>query len=664
MKRSTGTIFGLLVVAGILSGCMMTGQPVSSDVGETEITETSVRPQDDYYRAINEETIRNAVFDYNATEAGSSFDQEPIYDQVRGIIKEVVEGDGYEKGTEEYIIKTAYDRYLDYDFTSKDVPSDLIDIINEIDNVKTVDELLVLDARLVRDYSLSSILNLTVGKDFLNSGRMVLTFHQIKGIGGTDFKTLDEDYSPLNNLKKNAGNILQAMGHDVEYSDKAGLNLGYIVMDIHNSTDMEIIECDRDYIYFELLTKDETAAILSNVDLDGYLSEIGYDLSYCDRFGVYDKDQLKGLNDVLTDDNLDGLKAYELMTFVNAYSKFLAPYSDKLVSYMRSAAVTPEEAIDDIGYQFSSETDILYVEKYYDAETDAAIITICDNVKEGYRELISDATWLSEDTREGLLRKLDNIVYVTGADAVRHGTEGYEDISTTDYYHFMMDYQRLKTKEDIASLGKTADRKDIAMPMLIFNACYDPSLNNITITAAITNKPFFDKDADFYTNLGGIGFVIAHEIGHAFDSNCILFDEDGVYDPSWIDSSDVDKLQERNEQAVKYFEENFPVFEIYHVDGERTLGENYADLGGMECIMTLTKTKEDRIKVFENYARIWCIKQVDTRLFELLDYDTHSPEMIRTNAILATLDEFYETYDVKEGDGMYIAPDKRISRWH
>ena len=79
---------------------------------------------------------------------------------------------------------------------------------------------------------------------------------------------------------------------------------------------------------------------------------------------------------------------------------------------------------------------------------------------------------------------------------------------------------------------------------------------------------------------------------------------------------------------------------------------------------TKTKTKEDRIKVFENYARIWCIKQVDTRLFELLDYDTHSPEMIRTNAILATLDEFYETYDVKEGDGMYIAPDKRISRWH
>ena len=100
------------------------------------------------------------------------------------------------------------------------------------------------------------------------------------------------------------------------------------------------------------------------------------------------------------------------------------------------------------------------------------------------------------------------------------------------------------------------------------------------------------------------------------------------------------------------------------MDGERTLGENYADLGGMECITLLAKTKEDRVKVFENYAKIWCIKMVDTEFFDALDYDVHSPEIIRTNAVLATLDAFYETYDVKEGDGMYIAPEDRISRWY
>ena len=171
-------------------------------------------------------------------------------------------------------------------------------------------------------------------------------------------------------------------------------------------------------------------------------------------------------------------------------------------------------------------------------------------------------------------------------------------------------------------------------------------------------------DADYYTNLGGLGMVIAHEMGHAFDSNCILFDENGKYDPSWIASEDYDKLVERNEAAVRYFEDNFTIFGVYHVDGEQTLGENYADLGAMECITSLTHNNEERELLFTNYATIWSEKRVDSTLIDQIDVDEHSPSIIRVNAILSTLDSFYETYDVTEGDGMYIAPEDRISRWY
>ena len=153
-------------------------------------------------------------------------------------------------------------------------------------------------------------------------------------------------------------------------------------------------------------------------------------------------------------------------------------------------------------------------------------------------------------------------------------------------------------------------------------------------------------------------------MGHAFDSNCIVFDKNGVYDPDWIAPEDLNALNERNEKAVSYFEDNFTVFGVYHVNGEKTLGENYADLGGMECVTSLAKTEEDLEKIFENYAVIWCLKRVDATIVDLIAYDEHSPEVIRTNAILSTLDCFYEVYDVKEGDGMYVAPEKRISRWH
>ena len=153
-------------------------------------------------------------------------------------------------------------------------------------------------------------------------------------------------------------------------------------------------------------------------------------------------------------------------------------------------------------------------------------------------------------------------------------------------------------------------------------------------------------------------------MGHAFDSNCILFNSKGEYDPSWITQADMDALEERNEQAKKYFEENFTVFGIYHVDGEQTLGENYADLGGVECICTLAKTKEDRVKLFESYATIWCEIASDDVIIDQIAYDVHSPSYIRVNAILSIVDAFYETYDIKEGDGMYIAPEERISRWY
>ena len=153
-------------------------------------------------------------------------------------------------------------------------------------------------------------------------------------------------------------------------------------------------------------------------------------------------------------------------------------------------------------------------------------------------------------------------------------------------------------------------------------------------------------------------------MGHAFDSNCIVFNSKGEYKPDWIPSEDMATLKARNEKAVRYFEDNFKVFGIYHVDGEKTLGENYADLGAMECITSLTKTKEDRIRLFENYATIWSEMRTDDAIINQVADDVHSPSVIRVNAVLSTIGAFYETYDVKEGDGMYIAPEKRISRWY
>ena len=637
--------------------------PDNSKPGQSE--EAPARPQDDYYRFVNEDFLKTVKFKYKANTAGGSFDQDMITDEVRQILDEVVKGSGYEAGSEEDILQRAYKLHLAYDYENSPVPQKLQDMIEEIKNADTLEKLLDADAKMSKEFAVQSLLNASVTTNYLSPGRYDLSFKNYDEILGVDFKDLLDSYSSLTDIKNYGSDVLQYIGYDKKDADQAGTRLAYIVMDIYNATNMDILDDSMPLEYMEEIKPDEAKKIFSNLDLYAYLEKSGYDTSKIDRFETTDKEQMAAVNLIFKEENLDALKAWELSNLLKRYTDFIAPSSDILIKYYNKNYKSAEDqAAEKIMHVFYDQTDPLYVERYYTAVMDKYLRDMCDDIKEGYRKLIKEADWLTEETRAGLLRKLDNIIYVTGSDLKRHDNDLFKGLPDDNIFDFYIAYSRILADQNRAKLGTVSDRKDVNMPMQMFNACYHPSCNSITITVAMMNAPFYDKDADYYTNLGGIGFTVAHEMGHAFDSNCIVFDENGRYDPSWINKSDMDKLLARNKKASEYFEKNFTVFGVYHVDGDQTLGENYADLGGMECVASLAKNNEDLQKIFSNYAVTWREKTLDTYVFELLEHDEHSPAVIRVNAILATLDEFYRAYDVKEGDGMYIAPEDRISRWH
>ncbi|MCR4792255.1 MAG: M13 family metallopeptidase [Lachnospiraceae bacterium] len=651
----------------VFSGCSVEMPEVTDaeENAETENAPMHIRAQDDFYGYVNYETLRNAEFEYGESDAASAFNSRMINEQVKEIIRDVAAGNGYAAGTEEYIIKTAYDKFLQYDFDNAPVPEVIDDLLHEIDEVSSLEELFRIDVKLQRDFGCSGLLNIAVTENYLEPGGRVIAFGQYTAVFDADFESLEDTYGPLDSLKSSASAILQALGHDKDEADEIGKKLGYMAMDLYNSTDMDIPRASDPYKYFQLYSADEIKEIVTIVDLDEYLSDLGYDLKYCDKFGVMDPVQLRQLNDLFALDNLEALKAWEICSVGSQFNRFLTSAYESLAEYRNIDYRSEEEQVlNEIVRVYFDQTDPLYVERYYSEAVDRALISMCDDIREGYRQLITDADWLSAQTRRGLLEKLDNIIYVTGTDLERQDPADYRSVGGSDYFEFYLSYQMRKTRELIESLSEPCDRKEITMPMQMFNACYDPSRNNITITAAITNAPFFDINADYYTNLGGLGMVIAHEMGHAFDSNCILFDQNGAYDPSWIAASDMDALNERNETAARYFEDNFTIFGVYHVDGEQTLGENYADLGSLECIVSLTSTDEERKLLFENFARVWCCKMVASSLIDQLEYDEHSPDALRVNSILSTIDEFYTTYHVAQSDAMYVAPENRISRWH
>ena len=662
MKRLIGLILIGAMAASLLTGCSPASKNTSVTSETTKMAEA--RPQDDYYRFINEERLKNAKFDYGAGVAGSAFDSKLIDSQVETVIKDIASGSGYEPGSEEDIIKKAYDAFLAYDFKKEPIPSDLVAVINEVKNAKTVDELMKVDAKLYRDYGVCGILQVAVGDNFFEADEKALGFYQISSVSGVAFTDVREATNKLNPIVTTTTTYLMTLGYDAEKAGETGKQLANIALKLYGAADQSILDGKEALEYVTIHDKEEIEKIMSNIDLSEYLKTVGYDLSYCKKFLVYDKTQLKCLNSILTNENLEALKAWKIYDIYGTYMEVLAPHYADLSGYVvESYDEREDQAVKAVKSMFTSETDPIFVERYYKKDVDKALRSMCDEIREGYRKLISNANWLSEQTRNNLLKKLDNIVYVTGTNSRRHDNSVYANLNG-NYYELLLKYFRIDTANQINSLKSHKDREAIGMAMQTMNACYSPTDNNITITVAITSEPFFSINADHYTNLGGLGSVIAHEMGHAFDSNCIVYDQDGAYNPKWIPEQDLNALKERNKKAVSYFEDNFVVFGVHHVNGEQTLGENYADLGGMECVTSLAKNKDDLKKIFENYALIWGRKKLDVKVVEQIAYDVHSPEILRVNAILSTLQCFYDLYDVKEGDGMYIAPEKRISRWY
>lgn len=661
-------VCAVTVVICALTGCSsgtVQDPPEVTEAVETEASVTEpVRPQDDYYRYVNGDTLADAEFAYGSATAADANDSSMVIDQINGIINEIASGSGYVTGSEEYLIQNAYNLYVDYDFENAEVPSDLEALFQEIDDTDSVEDLLLLDARIYRDYAVPDMLGLSCGLNLRGQYDAIMMFCQMPGILKADFNVMTMDYECLNDLRDYSSYCLQAIGHDQESSDSTGTDLAHLALSVFEATDCEQLE-SSDESYFRLYSYDQTADLLSNVDLEAYITEMGVDVSCCDEFGVYDPSQLEQVNSILIPDNLEALKALELGKVIDMYGEFVYRAYEPLRRYAVSGYGDPsEDALNEIRKQYGELLDPLYVERYYSEDVDAELRDMCEDIREQYRSLITNADWLTEETRQGLLNKLDNMLIVTGADVVRMDPSEGSGIDCSSYFTFFRDYRALFNRHMNGYLYDEVPRDMIQMRMYEVNACYVPSLNNVTICVASTNEPFFSLDNDYFSNLGGLGATIGHEMGHAFDSNCILYDENGVYDPSWIAPEDTEALEARNEQAVRYFEDNFIIFGIYHIDGEQTLGENYADLGGLEAITGIPQTDEDMQILFEAYARSWCMKIVDESLINQIANDVHSPSWIRVNAMLSTLEAFYEAYDVQEGDGMYIAPENRISRWY
>lgn len=293
------------------------------------------------------------------------------------------------------------------------------------------------------------------------------------------------------------------------------------------------------------------------------------------------------------------------------------------------------------------------------ADVEAKVATMIDV----YKERLLANNWLKPETRDKAITKLNVITPHIGYPEKL--PETYVKKVIDDSLSLIENAQNL-AKISIAHTwskwNKPVDRSEWHMPAHMVNAYYDPQQNQIVFPAAILQAPFYSLEQSSSANYGGIGAVIAHEISHAFDTNGASFDENGSLNNWWTDE-DYAAFKERTDKVVAQFD-GIP-FAGSKVNGQLTVSENVADLGGLAAALEAAKKEADfsAKDYFTNFATIWRMKAREEYLQLLVNVDVHAPGKLRTNVQVPNFDDFHETFGVQKGDAMWREPSERVIIW-
>ncbi len=318
----------------------------------------------------------------------------------------------------------------------------------------------------------------------------------------------------------------------------------------------------------------------------------------------------------------------------------------------------------------------LYVEQHFPPDAKARMDALVANLREAYRVSITDLEWMTPQTRQRALEKLDKFTPKIGYPAKWRDYSALV-IARDDLYGNYRRGYALEYDRDLAKLGGPVDRDEWFMTPQTVNAYYNPGMNEIVFPAAILQPPFFDAEADDAANYGGIGAVIGHEIGHGFDDQGAKYDGDGNLIDWWTDA-DRAEFGVRTKALIEQYEEFTPrgLDASHHVNGAFTVGENIGDLGGLSIALlayqlSLKGQSAPVIdgltgvqRVFFGWAQVWRTKSRDAEAIRRLAIDPHSPPEFRCNGVIRNLDVFYDAFEVSEADGLYLDPQRRVRIWN
>jgi putative endopeptidase len=642
------------------------------------------RPQDDLFGHVNGRWLREYQIPADrATDGAFRTLYDRAEEQIRDLITEAAES-GAARGTDEQRIGDLYASFMDEQTIRERGLAPLLDELSTIDAATDPDELAAALGKLQQAGSGGAV-GFYIDTDSKNSTRYLLHFTQ-SGLGLPDESYYrDEQHAAI--LAAYPGHIaaMFALVHGGSADDHADAASRIVALETKiAAAHWDVVKRRDADLTYNLRAFSDLPAEAPGFPWTTWLSHLDIPADKAAEVVVRQPDFLTAVAGLWADEDIEDWKLWARWELITARAGIL---TDDLIAtnfdfYGRLLSGTEEirdrwkRAVSMVEGLMGEALGRLYVDRHFPPQAKARMDELVDNLREAYRVSINQLEWMTPQTREKALLKLDKFTPKIGY------PNKWRDYSTLvierdDLYGNVLRGRAHEYQRELAKLGGPVDRDEWFMTPQTVNAYYNPGMNEIVFPAAILQPPFFDADADDAANYGGIGAVIGHEIGHGFDDQGAKYDGDGNLVDWWTDD-DRSEFGVRTRALIEQYEQFTPrgLEPSHHVNGAFTVGENIGDLGGLSIALLAYRlslkgqeapvidglTGEQR--VFYGWAQVWRTKSREAEAIRRLAVDPHSPAEFRCNGVIRNMDEFYDAFGVDKDDALYLEPERRVHIWN
>lgn len=678
-KNALKTLFTASI---LLSSLLSTSQEKNHGIN-LEHMDKSVKPSDDFFKFVNGTWLKNTEIPADKTRWGSFDELRQNTDKdALAILKSASKNPKYKSNTDQGKAVNLYKTILDTITRNKQGIAPIKPVLAKINAIKNSADL----QKILIEYEPAGGLGFFktyVGADQKDSNRNVVYLYP----GSLGLPDRDYYVSEDNDSKEKREKYTQHIAKMFQFlalkdtKNKADAILAFETK--MSSPRFTRVEMRDDRLSYNPMTIDELQKLMPAINWNNYFTQIGY--KNLQTVVVTQPKYFTALNTLLQENKVSDWKNYLKWNLLRDASGALSTKIDRANFEFYGKALTgakkqrpaEERALQTVNRTIGEALGKLYVEQKFPAEAKSKAENMIKNVIRAYQIRINNLVWMSPETKVKAIEKLNKITIKIGYPdkwkdysklAIKSPKEG------GNYFNNMVNIDRWNFKEDIEKLKKPVDKTEWGMSPQTVNAYYNPSYNEIVFPAAILQPPFYDYKADEAVNYGGIGAVIGHEISHGFDDSGARYDANGNL-VDWWTENDLSQFTALGKALANQYSLLEPLPGV-HVDGEFTLGENIGDLGGVNSAYDGLKlylaekgnpglidgyTPEQRF--FISWATIWRGKGRDEYIKNQVKTDPHSPGMYRGYVPLQNVDAFYEAFNIKQGDGMYVEPEKRVKIW-